>query len=114
MILTHILKEECPQCHQGKVFNTSLLSLKIGKMNNECTHCHLDFTKETGFYWGAMFVSYALGTAEVFITYFICRLLGTGTFDTINLWVVIATIVLLSPFNFKLSRVIWLYLFPTS
>ena len=112
MVLAHILKDECPKCHHGKVFRTSLLSFNIGKMNKECPECHLNFTKEPGFYWGAMFVSYGLGIAEAFIAYFICRILGTDTFDLINLWIAIGTIVLLSPFNFKLARLVWLYIFP--
>jgi uncharacterized protein (DUF983 family) len=111
MNLTHLLKEECPRCHHGKVFNSSLLSFNL-HMNKECQDCHLSFTKEPGFYWGAMFVSYGLATAEIFISYFVCRLFGTGTFDMINLWVAIGVIVVLSAFNFKLSRMIWLYLFP--
>lgn len=81
-------------------------------MNSECPVCHLNFMKEPGFYWGAMFVSYGLGTAEVFISYFICQLFGVGTYDWLNLWIAVAAIIVLSPFNFKLSRMIWLYLFP--
>jgi hypothetical protein len=67
--------------------------------------------REPGYFWGSMYVSYGLGTAEAFITYFICRLFGTGMFDMINLWAIILVIILLSPFNFRFSRVVWLYLF---
>lgn len=112
MILSHIFHETCPRCHQGKVFKSSLLSFQIGKMNHECNHCGLSFTKEPGFYWGAMYISYGLATALVFITYFVCRIAGTGTFDVINLWMAVLAIVIFAPFNFKLSRMIWLYIFP--
>jgi uncharacterized protein (DUF983 family) len=113
MLVAHLLKDECPICHKGKVFqNSNLFSLHIGKMNRECSVCHTSFTKEPGFYYGAMFVSYMLTTAEVFAAYIICRFMGAGQFDLINLWVALAIILLLFPFNFKMSRLIWLYLFP--
>ena len=112
MLVTHLIKDECPHCHKGKVFqNTNLFSFKPADMNKECPVCKFNFTQELGFYWGAMYASYGLAVAEAFITYFICRLFGTGTYDMINLWVIIAAILFLSPFNFRMARLIWLYLF---
>lgn len=113
MLVINIIKGVCPRCHKGKIFqNPNPFSFKLGKMNEECPNCKLDFTKETGFYWGAMFVSYALATIEIFLIYALARILGTGKFDILNLWIVIGGILLLSPFNFKISRIIWLYIFP--
>ena len=113
MVLAHIIKNECPRCHQGKAFqNSNLFSFKAEIMNKECPVCHLNFTKEPGFYWGSMYVSYGLAVLEVFITYFACRIAGTGAFDMINLWIILGMIVLLSPFNFRMARLVWLYIFP--
>ncbi len=103
------LSNKCPKCHQTKVFQSSnLFTFRTNKMNKECTSCHLDFAKEPGFYWGAMFVSYALALLEGGIIYGICRLLGTETFDDINLYAVVAGILVFAPFNFRQSRLIWL------
>ncbi|MBO9701753.1 MAG: DUF983 domain-containing protein [Sporocytophaga sp.] len=112
MALIHILKDRCPYCHEGLIFkNPNLFSYRSGEMNNDCPHCKARFMREPGYFWGSMYVSYALGTAEAFITYFICRIFGTGMFDMINLVAIILAIILLSPFNFRFSRVVWLYLF---
>ena len=112
MLLLHIIKDECPHCHQGKVFqNANLLSYKTGTMNSECPVCHASFTREAGFYWGAMYVSYALAVLEAFITYFVCLALGSGSFDMINLWAILTVILALSPFNFRMARLTWLYIF---
>lgn len=113
MVFTHLLKNECPRCHEGKAFqNSNLFSFRDEVMNKECPVCHLNFTREPGFYWGAMYVSYALAVLEVLVTYFICRIAGSGTFDLINLWIILSTILLLSPFNYRISRLVWLYMFP--
>ena len=112
MLLVHLIKDQCPHCYQGKVFqNTNLLSYKSGKMNKECPVCHTDFTRESGFYWGSMYVSYALAVTQAFITYFICMLSGSALFDWINLWIILGVIVAFSPFNFRIARLTWLYIF---
>lgn len=117
MMLVHIIKNECPRCHQGKAFpNSNLFSFSFRSeiMNKECPVCHLNFTKEPGFYWGSMYVSYGLAVLEAFITYFICLLAGAETFDLMNLWIIMGVILVLSPFNFRMSRLVWLYIFPNS
>ena len=115
MILAHIARNECPRCHQGKAFpNSNLFSFRAEVMNKECPVCHLNFTKEPGFYWGSMYVSYGLAILEIFFTYVACLLAGFAAFDFINLWIIVGVILVLSPFNFRLSRLIWLYIFPNS
>jgi hypothetical protein len=112
MLLAHLIMDECPCCHKGKVFqNTNLLSFKPGKMNTECPVCHENFNREPGFYWGSMYVSYALAVAEAFITYFICIAFGRESFDMVNLWIILTVIIVLSPFNFRMARLTWLYIF---
>lgn len=112
MEFKNLILDKCPDCSKGLVFpNKNLFSFHLNKMNDTCPVCHTAFHKEPGFYWGAMYVSYALNVAEMFIAYFVCRLFGTGTYDWINLIVMISVILALSPFNFRLSRLIWLYIF---
>ncbi len=115
MQFMHLIQNKCPRCHQGKVFPSSnLFSFRFETMHSECPVCHLNFMKEPGFYWGSMYASYALVIPEALMVYLICRLTGTGTFDFINLWIIIGVLLLLSPFNFRLARLIWLYIFPNS
>jgi endogenous inhibitor of DNA gyrase (YacG/DUF329 family) len=81
-MITHLITNKCPDCHKGNVFqNSNLFTYKKDMMHQACPACHQPFEKEPGFYWGAMYPSYALGVTEAFITYFICRLFGIGTFD---------------------------------
>lgn len=111
-MVRYMVLDRCPNCHKGKVFQqTNLFTYKKNYMNKCCPDCHYDFQNEPGFYWGAMYASYALGVAECFITYLLCQLLGIGMFDWTNLYIIILALLLLSPFNFRMSRIIWLYIF---
>lgn len=79
-------------------------------MNNKCEHCGENFQRETGYYYGAMYVSYALNVA-----------LGVGLFlllvvlfdvDVLYfLFTFIAMELLLFPWVFRTSRLIWINLF---
>lgn len=112
MIVADIVLNKCPRCKEGLVFqNSNLFAYKAIKMNTKCPHCQYGFIKEPGFYWGAMYVSYGLSTLEGIIAYIICRLCGMEAFDPINLYIVIATMLLFAPLNYRLSRLVWLYIF---
>jgi|SRR6185437_2267932 len=111
-MLLQLITNRCPCCHEGHVFqNSNLFIFKKDKMNKECPVCNYNFEKEPGFYWGAMYASYALGVLECFITYFICRIAGIEMFDWFNLYIIILVLLVLSPFNFRMARLIWLYIF---
>ncbi len=56
------LKCLCPRCCEGKLFkNPNPYNFKtLADMPATCTVCNLSFMPETGFYYGAMYMSYAL------------------------------------------------------
>ncbi len=113
MTISNIIKNQCPNCKQANVFQSSnLFSYRTIKMNDHCPVCQLDFIKEPGFYWGAMYVSYGLAILEGLGTCTINSLLGIPVSDTSNLWIIIFVMLLLSPFNFRMARIIWLYILP--
>ncbi len=103
---------KCPNCKKGKIFikGGNILLLNIPKMNDRCLVCNYKFERETGFFFGAMFVSYALAAAQMITSlvvfwYFI-------DLSPIRVFTIITLIAfLLSTFNFKLSRSIWIYMF---
>jgi uncharacterized protein (DUF983 family) len=104
-----ILNEKCPRCRQGDLFKTSALKLsKFYKMNDNCLVCKQTFEPEPGFYIGAMFVSYAMVVGLAFIT-------SLGLYITIRppfatyLIVLMILNVLLLPFIFRYSRVLFLF-----
>ncbi|MDK2772103.1 MAG: DUF983 domain-containing protein [Flavobacterium sp.] len=111
--IKNIFTNRCPNCSKGKVFadKSFYFSLGFPKMNKACKNCGFTFEKEPGFFFGAMFVSYALGVAEALITYFILRPFFEKNFD-LNMFPFIMIVLLaLMFFNIRLSRMIWIYIF---
>ena len=107
-----LLKGKCPQCKKRSIFNTvqGLFFLSIPEMDQVCKNCNFKYEKEPGFFFGAMFVSYALAVAEfvafAVVFYFILHFPILYTF-----FGVIFFALLLSTTNYKYSRIIWIYLF---
>ena|SRR5690606_1583677 len=110
--IINALNCKCPNCKEGKMFNKGgyLLMFRIPDMNKRCKVCNYEFERETGFFFGAMFVSYALAAAEM-ITCLVLfwYLIDLSPLKVFGIIVLIA--ILLSTINFKLSRSIWLYIF---
>lgn len=102
----------CPKCHQGKLFiNSNPYNLKeVEKMNDQCPVCGQDFVIEPGFYFGAGYVSYAMVVATV-IAFLIGGYFTLGIDITILFISLVATIVLLTPVMFRLSRSVWIHFF---
>jgi uncharacterized protein (DUF983 family) len=102
-VLAGLLRQRCPRCRQGRVFRTAT------RMNEACPVCGLAFTREEGYFLGAMYVSYALSTL----------FLGLGMLAIHLIWpdldlglAVLAAVVAYLPFVpavFRYSRVIWIY-----
>lgn len=112
MKIAGIIKGKCPNCKKGNIFESkgNIFLLRMPKMNERCSHCNLKFEKETGFFFGAMFVSYALAVAEM-----VASLVIFWVFidlAPLTVFMIIAVIAILtSTFNFRVSRAIWIYLF---
>jgi len=112
MQLISILKGKCPQCKEKNIFNSNGNSLlfRIPEMHDRCENCNFKFLKEPGFFFGAMFVSYALAVGEIItlflISYFVLKLSVLFTFGVIAIFAILC-----STLNFRLSRTIWIYLF---
>ncbi len=107
-----ISHSKCPRCRVGKVFNGPAYSLKAQNMNEYCPHCALKFEREPGYFYVAMFVSYAMNVAQMITISVAANILGlTLTYD--NLWyfvtILITASILFSPFNYRYSRMILLY-----
>lgn len=61
-----ILAAKCPRCHQGNMFPVSMVSFKkLSVVNSHCPHCNASLEPEPDFYYGAMYISYALSVALV-------------------------------------------------
>jgi uncharacterized protein (DUF983 family) len=110
--LYSIFKSKCPKCNEGKFFVSHPYDLsKVGDIHENCDKCGLKYEREIGFYYGAMYVAYALGVA-LFVTFWVSFNLF---FENISLaWqigsIIVGTIVL-SPYIYALSKIIWANLF---
>jgi uncharacterized protein (DUF983 family) len=104
------LYAKCPRCRRGNMFATPMYGLKLQKMNVSCSHCNMKFEREPGYFYVAMFISYAFNVAQM-ITIAVATYVLTGNLE--NMWLYFATIFpavfLLSPFNYRYSRVVLLY-----
>lgn len=103
---------KCPRCRVGKVFVGPTYSFKVQQMNEYCPHCKLKFEREPGYFYVAMFVSYAMNVAELITVGIASYVFGLGL-DYENLWyfvgILLLAIILFAPFNYRYSRLILLY-----
>lgn len=107
--LISMLACKCPRCRKGNVFQKSLFNvLEFMKTNANCPHCNLQFEHETGFYWGAMYISYGFSTA-LMIIFGIIAINADWSFTKIVVGI-ISLVLLLTPVLFRYSRILLLYL----
>ncbi len=107
-----ILNCKCPKCRKEDIFNNrgNILLFKMPKMNDRCRECDYKFEKEPGFFFGSMFVSYALTVGQMIISLVVFW--HFLDFSPLRVYFIIAImLVLLSTINFRVSRSIWIYLF---
>lgn len=108
--MSRLWQGKCPRCGQGDVFKYPLLNIHFAAMHNECPNCKATFQPEPGFYFGAMFVSYAILVALMVG----CSLVLWLFFEaSTNVYIVtfIGVTILSMPFSFRYSRLLWLYWF---
>jgi len=79
-------------------------------MHAHCSHCNLHYEREPGFFFGAMFVSYALAAGWFMVWYIIQNLFLN--LDTLEFAVgLVISIVIMSPLSLRWSRLIWMNFF---
>jgi uncharacterized protein (DUF983 family) len=110
--LFSILKFKCPTCHEGNFFLSHPYNLKkIGDLHTQCSKCGLKFSKEPGFYFGAMYVSYGLGIA-IFVAVFVANSILNLGLSLFNMFMTVGVILFAStPYLFHLSKIIWANIF---
>lgn len=107
-----ILSMRCPRCREGKMFpEHTLYSRQFMKMHDHCPCCGQSFTPEPAYYFGAMFVSYALNAAYFIALWVALYILMDDIPDYLIIGGTIALVIGLLPVTFRLSRVLWIYIF---
>ena len=110
--LYSIFKMKCPQCQEGDFFISHPYDLKkAGDLHENCSKCGLKYSKEPGFYYGAMYVNYALGVA-LFVTLWVSfNLFFPDLSVGWQIGLIIFFTVILTPYMYALSKIIWANIF---
>ncbi|GAB1857337.1 DUF983 domain-containing protein [Flavobacteriaceae bacterium MHTCC 0001] len=110
--LYSILTGYCPKCQQESMYsvkNPYILPDTL-KVNERCSHCNTKYRIEPSFFYGAMYVSYAVGIAFAVVAFIISNLIFnaslTNTFVSI-----VGTLIVFMPIIMRLSRNIWINMF---
>ena len=105
-----ILKMKCPRCHEADLFPTGTFEFKNPfDMHRRCTNCDQDFMPEPGFYYGAMFISYAISVILLLPMTLLLVFYFKWSFNAAMGLVVILTLVLFLKI-LRLSRSIWIHI----
>jgi uncharacterized protein (DUF983 family) len=103
-LLWDIVRQRCPRCRRGRLFRG------LFTMNDPCPVCGLLFQREEGYFLGAMYVSYFLGSALLIPFYFIAAALFPNLGSVEVALVAMLPYLPLTPGVFRYSRVVWVYL----
>lgn len=98
----------CPRCGKSKVFSYPFYNLsKFAIMEESCTNCKLNYFPETGFYFAAMYWSYAIIVGLILSLSIVLNMLHLFDYAII---VIPCTLVVLLPLIMRYSRILNLYI----
>lgn len=105
------LQLKCPRCGEGNQFKSTNPYKKgeMFEMNTHCGNCGLRFERESGFFYGAMYMSYMLNIG-LFVIATVAWYLGVDEMLDWKIFIFgyVALTVLLVPIIYRFSRSIWL------
>ncbi len=107
-----ILRGKCPRCQEGDFFKYSFTfhPNKVSKIQKKCSNCDLKYMIEPAFYFGALYVSYAITVALCILTFIISKLV-IGLALLTSFVTIFVVLILFIPINLRLSRIIWINMF---
>ncbi len=107
-----IRKFKCPRCQEGDFLVSNVYDLShVGDVRESCEKCAASFTKEPGFYFGALYVAYGIGVFLILTLWAAISLLFDNISTGVLIAVIVLSIVVLSPYLFALSKIIWANMF---
>ena len=114
-MLRGLLQMKCPSCRKSPMFlDSNPYHFKMmGKMNKICPVCGHPMDHEAGYFFGAMYFSYAIMVAWNFSIALIIHFITGNLFEHISLMMTLAIVstLAISPVMFRYSRVAWSYMF---
>ncbi|MDN3642429.1 DUF983 domain-containing protein [Lutimonas halocynthiae] len=109
--LYSVFNNKCPQCQEGKFFkHACTLNFKKNLSTHKtCESCGLRYMIEPSFFYGAMYVSYAITVALAVAIFIIGYFLGLGLIGSFAAIVLI--LLSLTPLTMRISRLLYINMF---
>ncbi len=110
--LNSILFIRCPQCHKGKFLERSPYNFsKFTKVKSHCDCCGLKYRLEPSFYFGSMYIAYAIAVIVMSLVALIIYMF-TSEFSILSAFIIICVVMaILTPYINALSKIIWANMF---
>lgn len=106
--LYSILALKCPRCHEGEFLESHPYNLgNMNRVRESCPKCGLKYKIEPSFYYGSMYVSYAVGVAVAVAVYVLLLIFGIDLGVGGIFGVIVGALVLLMPWIGAVSKAIW-------
>ncbi|WP_194774497.1 DUF983 domain-containing protein [Pararhodonellum marinum] len=105
-----IIQAKCPKCRKGDLFSVPVYSYsKLTQIQSKCPVCQKELVPEPDFYYGAMFISYALSVALFINVMIVLNFFFNDPDLMVYLITVIIANLLLLPLMLRYSKVFYLY-----
>lgn len=107
-----IIKGVCPKCHNESMYKNPnpYAVTQLFEMHERCSHCQTKYKIEPSFFYGSMYVSYAVGIAFAVAAFVISYIFLNSTLTTAFI-AIIGAMIALYPVIIRLSRNIWINIF---
>lgn len=110
--LYSILFLKCPRCHEGAFLEANPYKLNnFNKVKERCPKCDVKYSIEPSFYYGSMYVSYAVGIAVAVSVYVLTLLFGLEMEVSHLFIMMVIVLIALMPYIAAISKLIWAKLF---
>ena len=98
-----MLAQRCPRCGQGRIYETG------SRMHESCPVCGLVYSREPGYFIGALYISYGVASAVMIAALFGLHLL-LPEWDLGWLVLIVGALFLpFVPLVTRYARVLWIY-----
>ena len=97
----NLLSNKCPKCLEGEIYKSFL------SMNKACPQCGYVYEREEGYFTGPMFLDSMFLPLSAIPTVVIFAYNGSPILGGV---LAVLQILILSPFVFRFSRLIWIHL----
>ena len=107
-----ILFGKCPKCHNESMYQNKnpYQLLDTLKMHDHCSYCGTKYKIEPSFFYGSMYVSYAVGIVFALISFIISKIFLGSTLK-VSFTFIVFTLIGFMPIIMRVSRNIWINIF---